>query len=163
MIDWPMAGAGALAVLFAGLMLTRRSLYSAALCLLMTAFQIAAIFFLAGAPLLGFLQIMIYAGAVMVLVVVTIMASPKAEGRIWGGLSLPRPLAWAVVAGLAAEVGVIVWRVAAPGPQAAGALAVQERVGAWLFGPYAPATEAVTLLMFIAGLALVEERGGNAS
>lgn len=157
MTDWPMAAAGAAAVLFALLMLTRRSLYSAALCLLAAAFQLAAMFFLSGAPLLGFLQIVIYAGAVMVLVVVTIMAAPRPHAERFERLSLPRPLAWAAVLALAAEVAVVVSRAAAGGPAVAGALAAQERVGPFLFGPYALATEAVTLLMLVAGLALIEE------
>lgn len=153
-----MTAAGAAAVLFALLMLTRRSLYSAALCLLAAAFQLAAMFFLAGAPLLAFLQVVIYAGAVMVLVVVTIVAAPRPSGERWQRLGIPRPLAWAAVLFLLAEVGLVVVR----GPEglgeaAAGALSVQERVGPFLFGPYALATEAVTLLMLVSGLALIEE------
>ena len=75
-------------------MVAQRSLYTAAICLLVVLFQAAALFFLAGAPLLAFLQIMIYAGGVMVLIVVMVMAAPGREGSFWSRLQVPRPVAW---------------------------------------------------------------------
>jgi len=152
-----MSVAGAAAVFFAVLMVLQRSLYSAAICLLLCLFQVAAVFFLAGAPLLGLLQVMIYAGAVMVLVVVTIMAAPAPAGSRWSRLSAPKPLALAAVVLPPAEVALIVWRGSAAAPLVGGGLAVQPAIGSYLFGPYAAATEAVTLLMFVAALALIEE------
>jgi NADH-quinone oxidoreductase subunit J len=146
---------GAAAVIFAGLMLFQRSLYVAAICLLAVILQTAAIFFLSGAPLLAFLQIMIYAGAVMVLVVVTIMAAPASADRLfaagWGGRSAAAAVAALLGAQLAC-VGLAAKTVAAAPREAA---VLQERLGPVLFGPYAVATEAVTLLMFVSALALV--------
>ncbi len=152
-----MAAAGALAVLFAVLMIAQRSLYTAAICLLVALFQVAALFFLSGAPLLAFLQVMIYAGAVMVLIVVMVMAAPAREGSFWSRLQAPRPLLWAGLLLPFAEVALGLAR-AGSVPGGAGALGLQGAVGPFLFGPYAAATEAVTLLMFLAGLALIEER-----
>lgn len=157
MMPWPMAAVGALAVLFAALMLAQRSLYTSAICLLVVLFQAAALFYLSGAPLLAFLQIMIYAGAVMVLIVVMVMAAPGPEGSFWSRLQLPRWAGWLGLLIPLAEVALALSR----GEQAAGApgaLALQEAVGPFLFGPYAAATEGVTLLMFLAALALIEER-----
>jgi NADH-quinone oxidoreductase subunit J len=145
---------GAAAVIFAGLMLFQRSLYAAAICLLAVILQTAAAFFLSGAPLLAFLQIMIYAGAVMVLVVVTIMAAPApAERRFapgWGG----GPAAAAVAALLGAQLACVAISAKAPAG-GRGPAGLQEKLGPVLFGPYAVATEAVTLLMFVSALALV--------
>ncbi len=155
---WAVLGAGAVAVLFAGLMLAARSLYSAAVCLLAVLLQVAAIFYFVGAPLLGFMQVMIYAGAVMVLVVVTVMASPQESDRRWARLSLPAPVSAAAGLLLLAEAGLLLWRGGALAGQALPAADAQKRIGAVLFGPYAVATEAVTLLMLLASLAVVGDR-----
>lgn len=155
---WAVLGAGSVAVLFAGLMLVQRSLYTSAVCLLVVLMQIAAIFYFVGAPLLGFMQVMIYAGAVMVLVVVTIMASPQATQRLWTRLSLPGPVAAAAGLLVLAEAGLLLWRGGALAGPAQPAFDAQKNIGAVLFGPYAVATEAVTLLMLLASLAVVGDR-----
>lgn len=152
-----MAAAGAVAVLFSVLMVAQRSLYTAAICLLVVLFQAAAMFYLAGAALLAFLQIMIYAGGVMVLIVVMVMAAPGREGSFWSQLQVPRPVAWALLLVPFAEICLALSR-GSEVSGGAGALALQAAVGPFLFGPYAAATEAVTLLMFLAALALIEER-----
>ncbi|MDE2511944.1 MAG: NADH-quinone oxidoreductase subunit J, partial [Elusimicrobia bacterium] len=99
------------AVAFAGVMLLNRSLYVSAVCLLAVLLQTGLIFVLRGAPLLGFLQVMVYAGAVMVLVVITIMATggePAKGFERFAGFSFPR---WLAVLGLGAaafEIGAVV-------------------------------------------------------
>lgn len=138
-------------------MVFARSLYASAVCLLAVLFQISLLFFLAGAPLLAFLQIMIYAGAVMVLVVVTIMVSPLAAQNRWSGSSLPKPL---IALGLALPALELAWAAVnldlpAPAVPAAGPAI---HVGAVLFGPYAVATEAAALLLFLSALAMVDRR-----
>ena len=155
MAPWALCLSGAAAVFFAALMLLQRSLYAAAICLLAVLLQSAAFFFLSGAPLLAFLQIMIYAGAIMVLIVVTIMAAPAPAEKRFAELSAPWPLA---AAGLLLPIA-IVFAFLARQPLAEGGLGagqgLQAAIGPILFGPYATATEAVTLLMFISSLALV--------
>ncbi|MDE2144287.1 MAG: NADH-quinone oxidoreductase subunit J [Elusimicrobia bacterium] len=152
------------AVAFAGVMLLNRSLYVSAVCLLVVLLQTGLIFVLRGAPLLGFLQVMVYAGAVMVLVVITIMATggePAAGFQRFADFSFPR---WLAVLGLAAaafEIGAVVLgggSSAAAVPPADPALA--EGFSRALFSSYAPATEAVTLLMFLAALAVLPEKEG---
>ena len=147
--------AGVAAVFFAALMLFQRSLYGAALCLLVVLLQAALLFFLSGASLIAFLQVMIYAGAVLVLIVVTVMAAPSPVDKAWAKLSIPRPLA---AIGLILPLLELALVLSAGGLKAPGiALGpdAQAKIGAVLFGPLALATEAVALLMFLAGLALV--------
>lgn len=149
--------AGATAVVFAVLMIFQRSLYASAMCLMVVLIQASVIFYFSGSPLLAFLQIMIYAGAVMVLVVVTIMAAPAPAERLWGGLSLPKPL---VAAGLLLPVVEAALMMSRSGQARtlvqAGASQAQSAIGAVLFGPYAVATEAVGLLLLISALAMVD-------
>lgn len=147
--------AGAIAVVFAGVMLLHRSLYVSAVSLLVVLLQTAVLFLLCGSPLLGLLQVMIYAGAVMVLVVVTIMAAGH-EGERFADLSFPRSLAWLGLLSVAVETALILSHGSAPAPAAADP-ALQAGFSAVLFQPYALATEAVTLLMFLAALAIAPE------
>ena len=156
---WAASLAGVIAVFFAGVMLFHRSLYVSAVSLLVVLLQTGVLFFLFGAPLLGFLQVMIYAGAVMVLVVVTIMAT--GGGRIperFSAFAFPRWLAWAGLAAAAAELALLAWRAAPAAVAQTPAPAGVEPLGQLLFGPYAVATEAVTLLMFLAALAIAPEK-----
>lgn len=152
--------AGLLAALFGVVMLAHRSLYVSALCLLGALLQVGVIFAACGAPLLGFLQVMIYAGAVMVLVVVTVMAAGRPVGARFADFSFPRPAAWL---GLALLVGEAAYLLAAPGAPAPASSVppglLQAGLGTALFKPYAVATEAATLLMFLASLALAPEEG----
>lgn len=148
--------AGVVAFFFAGVMLMHRSLYVSAVSLLVVLLQTAFLFLLCGSPLLGLLQVMIYAGAVMVLVVVTIMAAGS-EGERFADFSFPRPLAWFGLIAAVAETALLLSRGTAPAAVAVDP-ALQIQLGATLFKPYALATEAVTLLMFLAALAIAPEK-----
>ena len=161
---WAVALAGAVAVVFAGVMLMHRSLYVSAVCLLVVLLQTGVIFLLRGAPLLGLIQVMVYAGAVMVLVAVTIMASGGAAslGPRLAEFSFPRQLA---VVGLAAIVFEAAFTLSGLTPAAAAVPAAPglgAAFGQALFTSYALATEAVTLLMFLAALAVVPDKKGAA-
>ncbi len=148
--------AGVLACLFAVKMIFERSLYAAAIWFMAVLIQGAAFFFFSGAPILAFLQIMIYAGAVMSLVVVTIMAAPSAAAKRLGDLSLSKPLAFLVLLILAAELAVFVWSGGFSSGPLGGALAAERSLGSVLFGRYAAATELVTALLFLAGLGVLQ-------
>ncbi len=156
---WIVLTAGALAAFFGLVMLFHRSLYVSAICLLAALLQTGIIFAACGAPLLGILQVMIYAGAVMVLVVVTVMAAGGAQGPRFAEFSIPRPLAWAGLAVAAAEVVLLMNSTASPANAVGHVVSphFQQGLGAALFKPYAVATEAATLLMLLASLALVPE------
>ena len=152
---WAALVAGIVAAFFAGVMLLHRSLYVSAVSLLVVLLQTAVLFLLCGSPLLGLLQVMIYAGAVMVLVVVTIMAA-GAEGDRFADFSFPKPLAWLGLIAAVAEIALILSSGSAPAAVAVDP-ALQVQLGAVLFKPYALATEAVTLLMFLAALAIAPD------
>jgi len=156
MMVWAALVAGVVAAFFAGVMLLHRSLYVSAVSLLVVLLQTAVLFLLCGSPLLGLLQVMIYAGAVMVLVVVTIMAA-GAEGDRFADFSFPKPLAWLGLIAAVAETALILSSGLAPAAVAVDP-ALQAQLGAVLFKPYALATEAVTLLLFLAALAIVPEK-----
>lgn len=156
MTVWAALVAGIVAVIFAAVMLMHRSLYVSAISLLVVLLQTAVLFLLCGSLLLGLLQLMIYAGAVMVLVVVTIMAAGD-EGERFSDFSFPRPLAWLGLIAAVAETAFILSHGTAPAAVAVDP-ALQNQLGAVLFKPYALATEAVTLLMFLAALAIAPEK-----
>ena len=154
--------AAAVAVAFAGVMLLNRSLYVSAVCLLVVLLQTGVIFVLRGAPLLGLLQVMVYAGAVMVLVVITIMATGGEPGQgfeRFADFSFPR---WLAVLGLAAAALEIATTLLAGGFSGAGVAPADPALAAGfsnaLFHSYALATEAVTLLMFLAALAVLPDK-----
>lgn len=157
---WAVALAGAVAVAFAGVMLLHRSLYVSAVCLLVVLLQTGVIFLLRGAPLLGLIQVMVYAGAVMVLVVVTIMASGGAAGAQsrFADFSFPRWLAFLGLAAAALEVALTLKGTGAAPALVAAAPGLGEAFGQALFTSYALATEAVTLLMFLSALAIAPDK-----
>lgn len=150
--------AGSLAVVFAAMMVLQRSLYASAICLLLVLLQTSVLFYFSGSPMLAFLQVMVYAGAVMVLVVITIMASPAPAERRWGAVTLPKPLAAAGLLLPLADIAVMLSRGSVPQEQVLDLARTQAALGSILFGPYAIATEAVGLLLFLSALALVEGR-----
>ncbi|MBI5210767.1 MAG: NADH-quinone oxidoreductase subunit J [Elusimicrobia bacterium] len=145
---------GAGAIVFSLGMLVQRSLYAAAVCLLMALLQTAVMLSLAGSPLVGCIQLIVSAGGVMVLVVVAIMAAPSQAKAMWARFAVPKPLAAAGVLVLAAELlALITLPGLSGGVPPAGAL--DAKVGAVLFGSYAVATEAAALVLFLAALAVV--------
>lgn len=147
----------ALAVAFAFGALFQKTLYGAAMCLLGVLLETAVLFILVGAPLLGFLQVLVYAGAVMVLVVISILASAPLLAERWAALAVPRPIAW--LAPLAAFAGLLSAAQRLGGspalPHAGPAL--ERAMARLLFGPWALATEAIGILVLIASLSVLKE------
>lgn len=156
---------GTAAVLFAILLIFQKTLYGSAMCLLAVLLQIAAIFFILGAQLLGFIQVLVYAGAIMVLIVVAIMAGgPKLE-KLWAARQAPPLLAIFVLLFLGVELTALLFL---GGPSPSGsvpALAPQleQEMAVLLFGRYAIITEIAGLMFLVAALAVVDrpsaERG----
>ena len=149
---------GAAAIFFAILMVFQRSLYSSAICLLLVLLQIAALFFVFGAQLLGLLQVIIYAGAVMVLIVVAIMAAAPKTTALWADLNISPWFAGAVIG-----VGLIEgWSLYHLGTGAApavtgGASGLEREMAGFLFGPYALMTEIIGIMILISSLAIVQD------
>ena len=148
---------GALAVLLAIAALFQKTLYGSAMCLLGVLMETAALFILVGAKLLGILQILVYAGAIMVLIVIAILSSPPKLAERWGETTPPRWLAWlaplATFAGLMLASGHFCGSQALP--QAGSSL--EHGMAALLFGPWSLATEAVGVLILVASLSVLPE------
>jgi len=144
--------AGAVAVIATVLMLTRLNVVHALLYLIVSLLGVAVVFFVLGAPFLAALEVIIYAGAIMVLFVFVVMMlnlGKHAAGMekqwltpgIWTG-----PVLLASI--LIIEVGYLVRGSAA----ALGMGAVPpKQVGIALFGPYLIGVELASMLL-LAGL-----------
>lgn len=150
MIAFAIAAAVALAATL--LMVTRAVAMHALLYLVVSLLASAVMFLLLGAPFAAALEVIIYAGAIMVLVVFAVMlldpgsAGAAREhgwmrGRIWIG-----PTVLALV--LAVELG---WLLLAEPLGGAPRPVAAEDVGLALFGPYLVAAELASFLL-LAGL-----------
>jgi NADH-quinone oxidoreductase subunit J len=141
------------AVLATGLVITRANAVHALLHLIVSLLAVAVIFFVLGAPFVAALEVIIYAGAIMVLFVFVIMMlnlGPQSAGQERGLLS---PRAWIgpalLGAILLAEMVFVLTNAAGP---ATGSAAVSpKQVGMALFGPYMLGVELASMLL-LAGL-----------
>jgi NADH-quinone oxidoreductase subunit J len=141
--------AGAIAVVSTALMLTRLHIVHALLYLIVSLLSVAVVFYLLGATFVAALEIIVYAGAVMVLFVFVVMmlnlGAPAAEMEkhwltpgIWlGPVVLAGILIMEVlylVRGSAASLG-------------AGRSVEPKQVGIALFGPYLIGVELASMLL----------------
>lgn len=143
----------AIAVLTTIRVITHTDAVHALIYFIVSLLSIALLFFLLGAPFVAALQVIVYAGAIMVLFLFVIMMlnigkEQRAEERSWTRLEV-----WIgpgiVSALLLAALGWIVSRgETAPGR---GAYVGPEEVGQALFGPYMIGTQLAALLL-LAGL-----------
>jgi NADH-quinone oxidoreductase subunit J len=144
--------AAVVAVLCTVLAITRLNAMHALLYLIVTLLAVALIFFLLGATFVAALEVVIYAGAIMVLFVFAIMilnlgphsAAEESEllnWKVWLG-----PAALVVV--LLAE---LVYMLARGGGSAGAPAAVgPQQVGAALFGPYLLGVELASMVLLAA-------------
>ena len=94
-----------ISVLAAGAMLFQRNAVHAALLLIVNFFTLAAFFLVLGSPILFVVQIIVYAGAIMVLFLFVIMLlGVDRHDSLVERIRLQRPLALVLAAGLVAEV-----------------------------------------------------------
>jgi len=144
--------AAIVALVSTALVITRRSAAHAALYLIVSLLAVALIFFIAGAPLVAALEIVIYAGAIMVLLVFFIMTLNVTE-KTGGDSAWLQPRAWIgpalLAALLAGELAYLLW-ITPGGPTRTRTIEPQE-VSVALFGPYALAVELASFLL-LAGL-----------
>ena len=112
LLFWTFAG---IAVASAVLCITRTSPVASALWLVMTLFQIAALFVMLDAQFLAVLQVLVYAGAIMVLFLFVIMLLNL--GRLSVG-DIRGPVGLAVAAFLAGALGLQLFIVARAAPPA---------------------------------------------
>lgn len=159
--------AGAVAVVATVLVITRLNAVHALLYLIVSLLSVALVFYALGAPFVAALEVIIYAGAIMVLFLFAIMMlnlGPQATGqeRLW-----LQPRMWwgpAILAAilLAELIYVFIW--GGNSPVTGGLVSPQEvgvppqdvgvppqEVGVALFGPYVLGVELASLLL-LAGL-----------
>jgi NADH-quinone oxidoreductase subunit J len=146
--------------------ITRRNLISAVMGMVGTFFAIAAVFTMLYAHFLSAIQVLVYAGAIMVLFVFVIMIMNKPEDHPWGRVgTFGNAAAVALVLYLLLRMGTVLWnvpvepRMVAPPPQVAISHGTVEEmvdfgttkaIGDSLFHEYLFPFEAVSLVLLIA-------------
>lgn len=135
------------------MVITRASSVHALLYLIVSLLSVAVIFYILGAPFIAALEVIIYAGAIMVLFVFVIMMlnlGPQSEKQ---ERLLLTPRMWAGPALLSLIlISELIYALTSAGPQAATLRIVSPKdIGASLFGPYAIGVELASLLL-LAGL-----------
>jgi NADH-quinone oxidoreductase subunit J len=144
--------AGAVAVIATLLVVTRRRTIHALLYLIVSLFAVAVVFYTLGAPFVAALEVIVYAGAIIVLFLFTVMLlniGREVEGQ---ERRLLRPSGWIgpglLAAVLLVELGVAI---ASGATAQVGARVVAPReVGVALYGPYAIGVELASALLLAA-------------
>jgi NADH-quinone oxidoreductase subunit J len=148
-MNWLFDVPAAVAIGATVMMVTRVNAVHALLYLIVSLLAVAVIFYVIGAPFAAALEVIVYAGAIMVLFVFVIMLlnlgrQTEATERSWltpGAWAGPTLLALA----LAAEAIYLLLRGAPSGAMAHG---IEPRqVGLALFGPYLLAVELASMLL----------------
>jgi NADH-quinone oxidoreductase subunit J len=141
------------AVIATAMVITRANVVHALLYLIISLLAVALIFFVLGAPFVAALEVIIYAGAIMVLFLFAIMTlnlgrdSVAQEGQWMHPASWLGPSLLTLV--LLAEL--IYVFMSSPGHRADATLIDPRAVGIALFGPYLLAVELASLLL-LAGM-----------
>jgi NADH-quinone oxidoreductase subunit J len=152
--------AAAVAVIATGMVITTRKAIYALLYLVISFLALALVFYVLGAPFVAALEVIIYAGAIMVLFLFALMLidpgrADEAREREW-----MRPRAWIIPSALTAvllfELIYVLARGGVPGGLANSAKALDaaaqvKAVGISLFGPYLLGVELASVLL-LAGL-----------
>lgn len=135
-----------------GLALSRSNATHALIYLILSLLAVAVVFFLLGAPFAAALEILIYAGAIMVLFVfVIMMLNLGAEGDARERASL-KPRNWILPGIMAALLFVeLLFALSYTSDSISGVAVDPKTVGLALFGPYVLAVEIASMLL-LAGL-----------
>jgi NADH-quinone oxidoreductase subunit J len=147
-----------LALFSAGVVVWHRNPVVCALALAFNLVSIAGFYMLLNAQFMALLQIIVYAGAIMVLILFVIMLLnlPEEErrpgsGMIQGGLGFVLAVAFAAVAGFMITRGVGEGGFAQPSPD----FGTVRALGTELFSTYFYAFEAISLLLVVAMIGAV--------
>ena len=143
---------GAVAILATLMMITRHNAVHALLYLIISSLSMAIIFYLLGAPFAAVLEVIIYAGAVMILFVFVVMMLNL------GQRSVDQEAAWLPVSGWILPsilalilLGLLIAGLAESGNPRGVHLVDVKEVGIQLFGPYLLVVELASFLL-LAGL-----------
>jgi NADH-quinone oxidoreductase subunit J len=143
---------GAVAVLTTAIAITRRNAAHALLYLVVSLLSVALVFFTLGAPFAAALEVIIYAGAIMVLFIFVIMMLNPAGGERAGDAPLQDWRLWIGPSILSAILGLeLVYLFAGnvAGSTGAGEV-VPVQVGVILLGPYVLGVELASVLLLAA-------------
>jgi len=145
--------AGAVAIIATGLMLKDLNVVHALLYLIVSLLAVAIVFYVIGAPFVAALEVIIYAGAIMVLFVFVVMMLNLGDSAVAMEKGWLTPKSWTgptVLAGvLLCEVAYLVVR--GGGAQMGIGMVSPKQVGIILFGPYLIGVELASMLL-LAGL-----------
>lgn len=145
--------AGAIALITTLIAITRRHAIHALLYLIVSLLAIAVVFYVLGAPFVAALELIIYAGAIMVLFLFVVMMLNIGEHATEVETSSLRPAAWVWPSILGAILLAELAYVVTGSERSTGAMHVvtPKELGISLFGPYVIGVELVSLLL-MAGL-----------
>lgn len=136
-------------LLTTGMAITRRNQVHSAIYLILSFVGTALLFYLLGAPLLAALEVIIYAGAIMVLFLFIIMTLRTKEPHM-EGFSL-RAWALPILLGTVSLVlgGILLFSGPATGTVLSAAMVSPGEFGRFLFERYWLAVEIVSFLLFV--------------
>ncbi len=143
----------AVAIVSTVLAISRVNVMHGLLYLVVSLFSVATIFLVLGAPFVAALEVIVYAGAIMVLIVFVVMIvnpgprpiEPRGQWRRWRTWIGPGFLGLILIAELVDILGSL------PGTPPGATRIASEQVGASLFGPYLLGVELASMLL-LAGL-----------
>ncbi len=152
---------GAIAIIAALGVISLRNPVHSALCLAVVFISLAALYVLLNAPFIAVAQVMVYAGAILILFLFVIMLlSPEMERGI-GALKNQRWLAGLFGLALVVEIAAVVGRAALPGtlgaytPERIAQLGDTQAVGASLFTDFLLPFEITSLLLLVAVVGVI--------
>jgi NADH-quinone oxidoreductase subunit J len=141
------------AVVATFMVITRANAVHALLYLIVSLLAVAVVFYVLGAPFAAALEIIIYAGAIMVLCVFVVMMQNLGEPAVEQERPWLEPGIWVGPVILSAVLlGEVVYMLAGGGAVSSSGMEIGAgTVGALLFGPYLLAVEIASMLL-LAGL-----------
>jgi NADH-quinone oxidoreductase subunit J len=154
MLAYPAYGLYLLIILGGGVMAVgSTSLVRALLGLILTLFGVTGMYLLMSATFVAFMQLLIYVGAVSVLIFFAIMLTKTPDGEAGGeeATKLGGRLVLAALAGLV-PVGILAWALIKFNPEALPLKSETSllKLGEFLVGPYALAFELISVVLFAA-------------
>ena len=142
------------ALVSTGLVITRRNASHALIYLVVSLLAVAVIFFVLGAPFAAALEVVIYAGAIVVLFLFVVMMLKLGHSSVLRESRWLRPGMWVMPAVLVTALLLVMVYVLAGLPDATtatkGAMVGPKAVGIELFGPYLLAVELAGFLLLAA-------------
>jgi NADH-quinone oxidoreductase subunit J len=144
--------AAAVAIASTVMVITRLHAVHALLYLIVSLLSVALIFFTLGAPFIAALEVIIYAGAIMVLFVFVVMMLNLGEAAAAQERQWLQPRMWVGPTVLAAVLmGELLYLLTyGDGPPAGRAVVEPKQVGIALFGPYIIGVELAAMLLLAA-------------